>query len=134
MEKISRRSFFKLAGAAAATAATDAHALTGDKTGAARAAAPSPQAAYTFFNPVEASFIEAAVDRLIPPDELGPGAVQAGVPFFIDRQLGAAWGAGERLYRSGPFAQGTASQGYQLPFTPAELFRNALRGIGSNLS
>jgi gluconate 2-dehydrogenase gamma chain len=51
----------------------------------------------------------------------------------MDRQLGGAWGAGERLYRSGPFHQGTPSQGYQLPFTPAELFRRAIRAINAEL-
>src|SRR2546427_3720842 len=30
--------------------------------------------AYTFFSPPEAEFVEAAVARLIPKDELGPGA------------------------------------------------------------
>jgi gluconate 2-dehydrogenase gamma chain len=88
---------------------------------------------YLFFNAPEAAFIEAAVERLIPPDELGPGALQANVPTYLDRQLQGAWGAGERLYRSGPWPPGTPSQGYQLPFTPAELFRTALRAIREDL-
>ena len=49
-------------------------------------------------------------------------------------QLGGGWGAGERLYRSGPWQSGTPSQGYQLPFTPAELFRTALAAINGELS
>jgi gluconate 2-dehydrogenase gamma chain len=73
------------------------------------------------------------VVRLIPPDELGPGALEAGVPNYIDLQLHGAWGAGERLYRSGPWSPGKSTQGYQLPFTPAELFRTALRGIRNDL-
>ena len=85
--------------------------------------------AYIFFNPAEATFIESAVARLIPKDETGPGAIEAGVPNYIDKQLGGAWGAGERLYRSGPWQQGAATQGYQLPFTPAEFFRTAIRAI-----
>lgn len=89
----------------------------------------APAQAYIFFNPAEATFIEAAVARLIPKDETGPGAAEAGVPNYIDKQLGGAWGAGERLYRSGPWQQGAPTQGYQLPFTPAELFRNAIRAI-----
>ena len=51
------------------------------------------------------------------------------MPNYIDKQLGGAWGAGERLYRSGPWQPGAPTQGYQLPFTPAELFRNAIRAI-----
>src|SRR3954467_15086616 len=119
MDKISRRDFLKAARAAATLpalpVATQAH----------DSAAPSHANAYTFLNPQESTFLEAATERLIPRDELGPGANDAGVSYFLDRQLGGAWGAGERLYRSGPFQQGTPSQGYQLPFTPAELFRRA---------
>jgi gluconate 2-dehydrogenase gamma chain len=84
---------------------------------------------YLFFNADEARFIEAACERFIPADELGPGALLAAVPNYLDKQLGGAWGAGERLYRSGPWASGTATQGYQLPFTPAELFHTSLRAI-----
>jgi gluconate 2-dehydrogenase gamma chain len=115
----SRRRLFRAAGATGLAAALPLPA----------AAQPKPRPAYTFFNANEAAFIEAAVARLIPNDELGPGALEAGVPTFIDRQLAGAWGAGERLYRSGPWREGTPSQGYQLPFTPAELFRNALRAV-----
>ena len=64
---------------------------------------------------------------------MGPGALEAGVPTYIDRQLHGAWGAGEKLYRAGPWAAGTPSQGYQLPYTPAELFRTALRGVRDDL-
>ncbi|HEX6267443.1 MAG TPA: gluconate 2-dehydrogenase subunit 3 family protein [Burkholderiales bacterium] len=91
-------------------------------------AQPRP-AAYAFFSAREASFIEAAVARLIPADELGAGALEAGVPEYIDRQLAGPWGAGERLYRSGPWRRGEPTQGYQLPYTPAELFRGALREV-----
>jgi gluconate 2-dehydrogenase gamma chain len=132
MATISRRSFFKLAGAAAATAAVDATALTTEPT-ASKTPQPAGATTYTFFNTAETAFIEPAVERLIPADENGPGALDAGVPFYIDKQLGGAWGAGERLYRSGPWQAGKVTQGYQLPFTPAELFRNGLRGISSDL-
>jgi len=118
----SRRRLFKAAGAAGLAAAVPLP------------AAAQPHPAYLFFNASEAAFVEAAVARLIPKDELGPGALEAAVPAFIDRQLAGAWGAGERLYRSGPWREGTPSQGYQLPFTPAELFRNALRGVDAGFA
>lgn len=89
---------------------------------------------YRFFTPEEADFMEAAVQRLIPPDGLGPSAMEAGVVNFIDAQLAGAWGAGERLYRPGPWLKGLPTQGYQLPFTPAQLFRSALRGIRADLA
>jgi gluconate 2-dehydrogenase gamma chain len=140
MEKLSRRSFFKAAGATAAAIAGNAHALThetghehGTVQGQPPAGAAAGTAAYTFFRPDEARFVEAAVARLIPADANGPGAIEAGVPNYIDKQLGGAWGAGERLYRSGPWQQGLPTQGYQLPFTPAELFHNALRAINEDI-
>jgi len=89
---------------------------------------------YLFFNAEEVAFIEAACERLIPADETGPGALQAWVPNYLDKQLGGAWGAGERLYRSGPWQAGTPSQGYQLPFTPGELFHTALRAINAQFT
>jgi gluconate 2-dehydrogenase gamma chain len=94
----------------------------------------TPPTPYQFFNMEEAAFIEAAVARLIPADEQWGGAIEAGVPNYMDKQLGGAWGAGERLYRSGPWQPGTPSQGYQLPFTPAELFRTALGAINKELA
>jgi gluconate 2-dehydrogenase gamma chain len=138
MEKLTRRTFFKAAGAGAAALAGQAQALEQSApahhpAGAPPAAAAPSQGAYLFFRPDEARFIEAAVARLIPADANGPGAIEAGVPHFLDRQLGGAWGAGERLYRSGPWQQGVPGQGYQLPFTPAELFHNALRAIDEDI-
>jgi gluconate 2-dehydrogenase gamma chain len=99
------------------------------------AAAPNaPPMAYIFLNLEEAAFIESAVARLIPADAKWPGALEAGVPNYVDKQLAGAWGTGERLYRSGPWRPGAPSQGYQLPFTPAELFRTSIGAINKELS
>jgi gluconate 2-dehydrogenase gamma chain len=101
------------------------------------ASGPASQATtvtYVFLNREEAAFIESAVARLIPADTEWPGALEAGVANYIDKQLAGAWGAGERLYRSGPWHPGTPSQGYQLPFIPAELFRTALAAINKDLA
>jgi gluconate 2-dehydrogenase gamma chain len=51
---------------------------------------------YVFFNSQEAVFVEAAVDTLLPPDQLGPGALELGVAIFIDRQLSASTGWSDR--------------------------------------
>lgn len=116
---------------AAAPAAASAVAKQPSSDSSVTQAADKP--VYLFFNVAEAEFIEAACERLIPADELGAGALAAGVPNYLDKQLGGAWGAGERLYRSGPWQPGTPSQGYQLPFTPAELFHTALRAINRDV-
>jgi gluconate 2-dehydrogenase gamma chain len=70
----------------------------------------------------EAAFIVAAVDTLIPADELSPSGSDCGVAVFIDRQLGSAWGGGAKMYRAGQFHKGKPEQGYQLSLTPREFF------------
>jgi gluconate 2-dehydrogenase gamma chain len=141
MDNVTRRSFVTAVGAASVvpvTALLSATTLAAAKPAqVSRAAEPADSReatpTYLFFNTEEVLFIEAACERLIPADESGPGALDSGVPNYIDKQLGGAWGAGERLYRSGPWQQGTSTQGYQLPFTPAELFHTALRAINREL-
>jgi gluconate 2-dehydrogenase gamma chain len=84
---------------------------------------------HQFFSAAEANFIDAAVSRLIPADDLGPGAKEAGVTAFLDRQLAGPFGNAERLYMRGPWEKGSKSQGYQSRLTPAQLYRAAIKGI-----
>jgi gluconate 2-dehydrogenase gamma chain len=84
---------------------------------------------YVYFTAAEAAFIEAAVARLIPTDELGPGAIEAGVPLFLDRQLAGQYGHGKRWYMQGPWAKGLPTQGYQSRYTPAQMYRVAIADI-----
>jgi gluconate 2-dehydrogenase gamma chain len=85
--------------------------------------------AYGYLTPPEVRFLDAAVERLIPTDELGPGAKDAGVTCYIDRQLCSAWGTHGRNYRSGPWLEGTPEQGYQSRLTPQEVYRIGIREI-----
>ncbi len=134
--KMTRRSFVGAVGAATVAPASvvSAAAPTPMSVSQSMSVPENPKAVYLIFNAAEAQFIEAACERLIPADELGAGALGAGVPHYLDSQLGGAWGAGERLYRSGPWAAESPSQGYQLPFTPAEVFHYALRAIDRELA
>jgi gluconate 2-dehydrogenase gamma chain len=144
MTEVSRRTLIKATGAIGAAILPAGPASETANAKARAGAIPTPASSicaaaaaattYVFFNSEEAAFIEAAVARLIPADEEWPGALEACVPNYIDKQLGGAWGAGERLYRSGPWQPGAWTQGYQLPFTPAELFRTALGAINKELS
>jgi gluconate 2-dehydrogenase gamma chain len=88
---------------------------------------------YVFFTAEEAAFIEAAVARLIPNDEVGPGAVEANVPFFLDRQLAGPFGRGDHYYLGGPWPKGTPEQGYQSRYSPAQLYRAAVVAIDSHV-
>jgi gluconate 2-dehydrogenase gamma chain len=81
------------------------------------------QKAYTFFSLAESEFVEAALARLIPADDLGPGALEADAAYFIDQQLAGDYGAGARFYNQGPFGTATPLQGYQLALSPRQLYR-----------
>ena len=93
-----------------------------------RPQAADPLAGYLFFSPDEAAFVEAAVSRLIPKDALGPGALEAGVAVFIDRQLFGPYGQGDHFYLQGPFPNGEPSQGWQMR-KPADVYRAAIAQI-----
>lgn len=83
-----------------------------------------------YFTAPEWAFLQAAVDRLIPSNEDGPGALEAGVPEFIDREMEAAYGHGGFWYMQGPFVPDTPpTLGYQLRFTPRELYRTAIAAV-----
>ncbi|HCT8708350.1 TPA: gluconate 2-dehydrogenase subunit 3 family protein [Raoultella ornithinolytica] len=93
-----------------ATAGGSASATTGDW---------KPQ----FFNEREWAFINAAVARLIPADELGPGAREAGVSEFIDRQMNTPYATGSIWYMQGPFNPDVPKEmGYQLPLVPKQIY------------
>ena len=91
-----------------------------------------PGAGYVFLNPEEALFIEAVVDHMVPADELSPMGTDIGINVYIDRALAGGWGKGDRLYMQGPWKEGTPSQGYQLPLTPAELYRAGIAAANAH--
>ncbi len=62
------------------------------------AAAPAPLVNLTA---AETEILAAMVDRLIPTDELGPGALDAGVLTYIDRALGESDPEAVDAYRAG---------------------------------
>lgn len=78
-------------------------------------AQPKDSAPYkpTFFSETELAFLEAACDRLIPSDEHGPGAVEAGVLEFLDRHMQTPYAAGAIWYMQGPFVESKPEFGYQ---------------------
>jgi gluconate 2-dehydrogenase gamma chain len=101
--------------------------------GAAADPLAAPQAgSYVFFNAVEAAWVEAAVNRVVPADDLGPGGLELGVAVFIDRQLAGAYGQGVRMYLQGPWPAGTPEQGWQMRMTPAACYRAAIPRIDAH--
>jgi gluconate 2-dehydrogenase gamma chain len=95
-------------------------------------AAASTRPAYEphYFTPAEWAFLNAAVDRLIPANEDGPGGVELGVPEFLDREMDAPYGHGGFWYMQGPFAPDTPpTLGYQLRFTPRDMYRTGIAAV-----
>jgi gluconate 2-dehydrogenase gamma chain len=92
---------------------------------AAKADAPAASVAYqpAFFHADEWVFVQAAVARLIPSDDTGPGALEAGVPEFIDRQMDAVFGHAAIWYMQGPFVDSAPEFGYQGLLAPREVYR-----------
>jgi len=100
----------------------------------------------------QAELVHAMTARIYPSDENGPGAPEAGVVYFIDRQLNNGWGRGDRWYMDGPFAgvdptapfvgdaeraepdveisyanqEPSATQGWQYPMTPNQAYDHSL--------
>jgi len=73
-------------------------------TGAGQAAAQTAPAAPTALSPPQMKILEAFVERLIPKDELGPSAAEAGAQIYIDRVL-----AGPNANEKGTFIDGLTS-------------------------
>jgi gluconate 2-dehydrogenase gamma chain len=97
--------------------------------GTATPPAPVRPGPWLFFTADEAAVIEAAVDRLIPPDNRASGGKDAGCAVFIDRQLAGPYGRAEGLYMRPPFMPGAATQGFQLPDSPAARYRSGLKAL-----
>ncbi len=96
------------------------------------ATAAAQQRPYMFLSQTEVAFLDAAVSHLIPKDELGPGAKEAGVTYFIDQQLFGGYGSMAKKYTQGPWPEGTPQQGYQSPLTPAAVYRAGIRDTNNH--
>ena len=126
-----RRAFLKsaVAGGAAAVTVNVPQSAQDQPATAAPAAA---SAGYEFLNPEEGAFVEALVDHMVPADDLTPKGTDIGINVYIDRALAGAWGKGDRLYMQGPWKQGAPSQVYQLPLTPAQLYRAGIAATNAH--
>jgi gluconate 2-dehydrogenase gamma chain len=83
-----------------------------------------------FFAAAEWAFILAACARLIPSEGEGPGALEAHVPIFLDRDLAGPYGRGDDWHMGGPHdPNAPEALGYQSPLTPAQLFRASIAEV-----
>ncbi|KZE36835.1 dehydrogenase [Bhargavaea cecembensis] len=94
--------------------------------GRADQSAGSPSGRMFFTNDHDFNILSEATERIFPEDDLGPGAIGLGVPYFIDHQLAGAYGNNEKEYMQGPFYAPQATQGYQSRLRRKDIF---LQGI-----
>jgi gluconate 2-dehydrogenase gamma chain len=133
-ETIPRRDFLKgaMVGTAAALAPAAAAPAVAQTPSQQPSGAPTPvDEAPLTLNATEYAFIVAAVDTIIPADNLSPSGSACGVAVFIDRQLAGAYGMGARLYRQGPFPKAKPELGYQLALNPREFFRAGIESANA---
>jgi len=83
-----------------------------------------------FFDEREALIVAAAAARIFPSDSIGPGAWEAGVIVYIDRQLASPFGRDKNRFTQPPFEEGVPEQGYQGKATPREIYGDGLALLG----
>src|SRR5260370_13847945 len=111
-ETIPRREFLKGAMVGTAALAGGNPAPAAAQTPAAAVSASADAEPLLTLTATEPAFIVAAVDTLIPADELSPSGSDCGVATFIDRQLAGAYGMGARLSRHAPLPNAQPPTGY----------------------
>lgn len=82
-----------------------------------------------FFTAAEARVVQAACERIFPSDENGPGATEAGVVIYIDRQLAGPYGRDKYRYTKGPFVESMPEHGYQGKESPREIYQAGIRQL-----
>lgn len=84
-----------------------------------------------FFTASEARVIGAACERIFPGDASGPGATDAGVVIYIDRQLAGPYGRDKYRYVKPPFVASVPEHGYQGKESPRQIYRAGIRDLGN---
>jgi gluconate 2-dehydrogenase gamma chain len=82
-----------------------------------------------FFTETEALIVAGAASRIFPSDDSGPGAREAGVAVYIDRQLAASYGRDRYRYTQPPFEDASPEFGYQGKETPRQIYREGLKTL-----
>ena len=102
-----------------------------DAKGGTRAAAATPYQP-TFFNAAEMAFVTAACEHIVPTDDLGPGAVEAGVPEFLDRHMKTPYAAGDIWYMAGPYVESSDLFGYQGRLPLRDILRVGIKSFDTH--
>lgn len=87
------------------------------------------------FSAEQAGIVQAACARIFPTDDSGPGATEAGVVIYIDRQLAGPYGRDAWRYTKGPWiTDGWVGHGYQGKENPREIYAAGIESLGDNFA
>jgi gluconate 2-dehydrogenase gamma chain len=86
--------------------------------------ASNPNQALMYFNREQLQTIEAATEQIFPKTDIGPGAKDLLVAYYVDHQLAGEFGLNTKEYMSGPFYPNEAvpEQGYQTFLNRQQIF------------
>ena len=87
-----------------------------------------------FFTEAEARLVQAACERILPSDDSGPGATEAGVVVYIDRQLAGPYGRDKNRYTKGPWVESVPEHGYQGKENPQQIYRAGIPQLGADFA
>ncbi len=85
-----------------------------------------------WFTAAEWTFLHAACDRLIPADDIGPGAIESGVLEFLDRHMTTPYAAGDIWYLQGPFIEAAPQFGYQGRLALRDMLRVGIKAFDAH--
>ncbi|TQR21656.1 gluconate 2-dehydrogenase subunit 3 family protein [Psychrobacillus vulpis] len=89
--------------------------------------------ALMYFDKAQFDTIDAASEQIFPKTEVGPGAKELLVAYFIDHQLAGNWGLNTKEYMAGPFypAEATPLFGHQTHLNRQQIFELGIEGLNS---
>ncbi|MEX2300694.1 MAG: gluconate 2-dehydrogenase subunit 3 family protein [Bryobacterales bacterium] len=87
-----------------------------------------------FFTEAEAKAVAAACERIFPADENGPGASDANVIVYIDRQLAGPYGHDKYRYTKEPWIESVPEHGDQGKATPRDAYREGIPTLGADFA
>lgn len=82
-----------------------------------------------FSNDADFNTVSAAMERIFPESESGPGAIELGCAYYLDGQLTGQYGFNSKEYMQGPFAEGLPTQGYQSNLNRRDYFMLGIKKL-----
>ena len=89
--------------------------------------------ALMYFDKSQFDTIEAATEQIFPKTDMGPGAKELLVAYYIDHQLAGNWGLNAKEYMSGPFYPAEASPlfGHQTHLNRQQIFDLGIEALNT---